>query len=177
MNDPKISDRSISHQDLREKLENELKRPPSSKVPSENQSVGRSSKQSRKSTSGIGAYGNSPDKKLEAERQKIRKSIAESTVGKMREFRKSMKVDQNISNKLRESVSNSMARASVSFKTTRGGADSGELVIENERLKSTLLILNQKLKTNADTDGVIQRLKDQVDLHSAEINNLKTENL
>ena len=48
-----------------------------------------------------------------------------------------------------------MARASVSFKTTRGGADSGELVIENERLKSTLLILNQKLKTNADTDGVI----------------------
>ena len=66
-----------------------------------------------------------------------------------------------------------MARASVAFQMN-DGSQAGELVIENERLKSTLLILNQKLKTNADTDGVISRLKTQCSDKDQEIVNLKS---
>ena len=48
-------------------------------------------------------------------------------------------------NKDSASIRNSINRASVSFKL-EGGTEAGDLVIENERLKSTLMILNQKLK-------------------------------
>ena len=40
-----------------------------------------------------------------------------------------------------KSIRHSIARASVSFKIA-DGTESGDLVIENERLKSTLMILN-----------------------------------
>ena len=40
-----------------------------------------------------------------------------------------------------KSVRGSIARASVSFKIA-DGTEAGDLVIENERLKSTLMILN-----------------------------------
>lgn len=59
----------------------------------------------------------------------------------MREFRKSMAVDTAKSFAQQQSVRNTVARASVAF-NAGGGTQAGELVIENERLKSTLLILN-----------------------------------
>ena len=60
----------------------------------------------------------------------------------MREFRKSMAVDTALSFQTKESVKNSVARASLAFKLNDGCTDAGEIIIENERLKSTLLILN-----------------------------------
>ena len=61
----------------------------------------------------------------------------------------------------------------MSFKIA-DGTESGDLVIENERLKSTLMILNQKLKVVTDLETQIDNLnaenkvqredhKDQVD--------------
>ena len=53
-----------------------------------------------------------------------------------------MAVDTALSFQTKESVKNSVARASLAFKLNDGCTDAGEIIIENERLKSTLLILN-----------------------------------
>ena len=45
----------------------------------------------------------------------------------------------------------------MSFKIA-DGTEAGDLVIENERLKSTLMILNQKLKVTQDLDTQIDGL-------------------
>ena len=36
------------------------------------------------------------------------------------------------------------------------GTEAGDIVIENERLKSTLAILNQKLKVGQDTESTLK---------------------
>jgi hypothetical protein len=50
--------------------------------------------------------------------------------------------------------------ASQPFKLT-DGTEAGDLMIENERLKTSINILNGKLKTQEDTQGIINRLKDK----------------
>lgn len=70
------------------------------------------------------------------------------------------------------------------------GSDAGELKIENDRLQTTIMILNQKLKTQNDSDGQINGLrkklkdneeqqqkaaKDNMTLRS-EISQMKSEN-
>jgi hypothetical protein len=47
-------------------------------------------------------------------------------------------------------------RASVSL---GGGLDEGNLRIENERLKTTLMILNQKMKTQEDNEDLQDKWK------------------
>jgi hypothetical protein len=42
-----------------------------------------------------------------------------------------------------------MARASVAYKL-ENGTEAGDLIIENDRLKSTIGILNQKIKVQED---------------------------
>ena len=49
-------------------------------------------------------------------------------------------------------VRKSIERASVSFQLA-DGTEAGDIVIENERLKSTLQIMNQKLKVSSDTEN------------------------
>jgi len=48
----------------------------------------------------------------------------------------------------RQSVANTIARASMKFERggPTGNTDAGELVIENDRLKTTIMVLQQKLK-------------------------------
>lgn len=48
---------------------------------------------------------------------------------------------------------------SASFKLNEGGSDAGELKIENDRLQTTIMILNQKLKTQNDSDAQINGLR------------------
>ena len=50
-------------------------------------------------------------------------------------------------------MKNSIKRASVAFKVA-DGTEAGSVVIENERLKSTLAILNQKLKVSQDHENI-----------------------
>lgn len=54
-------------------------------------------------------------------------------------------IEKTSNPKKRMSVRESIAQASSSFKL-REGTEAADLVIENERLKTTLQILNQKLK-------------------------------
>ena len=54
-------------------------------------------------------------------------------------------IEKTANSKKRMSVRESIAQASCSFKL-REGTEAADLVIENERLKTTLQILNQKLK-------------------------------
>ena len=75
----------------------------------------------------------------------------------MRTIRKSMAITATQFGKDSNKVRDSIKRASVSFKL-EGGTEAGDLVIENERLKSTLMILNQKLKVGQDTDGIVDKL-------------------
>jgi len=42
-----------------------------------------------------------------------------------------------------------------------GGGDEGNLRIENERLKTTLMILNQKMKTQEDNEDLQDKWKAQ----------------
>ena len=41
------------------------------------------------------------------------------------------------------------------------GTEAGEIVMENERLKATLQILNQKLSVYTDQQNIIDRLKEE----------------
>lgn len=47
--------------------------------------------------------------------------------------------------------------------------DVGELKIENERLKTTLMILNQKMKMHEDGDDLAEKWKSQVQAKDGQI--------
>ena len=61
-----------------------------------------------------------------------------------------------------------------------GGTEAGDLVIENERLKSTLMILNQKLRVGQDSDGIIEKMTKENNTlrrdHDMAISKLRREN-
>jgi hypothetical protein len=73
----------------------------------------------------------------------------------MREMRKSIAFDLKERLVSNSKVDQSIKRASVSFQLA-SGTEAGEVVIENERLKSTLAILNQKLKVGQDTESTLR---------------------
>ena len=50
-----------------------------------------------------------------------------------------------------------------------GGSDAAELRIENERLKTTLMILNQKMKMQEDSEDLNDKWKGQVQSKEAQI--------
>jgi predicted RNase H-like nuclease (RuvC/YqgF family) len=56
-----------------------------------------------------------------------------------------------------------------------GNTDAGELVIENDRLKTTIMVLQQKLKVQDDTEGVNTRLQSEVREHEETVENLKNQ--
>jgi len=56
-----------------------------------------------------------------------------------------------------------------------GNTDAGELVIENDRLKTTIMVLQQKLKVQDDTEGVNTRLQAEVRDHEETVELLKNQ--
>ena len=50
-----------------------------------------------------------------------------------------------------------------------GGGTDAHLKIENERLKTTLMILNQKMKVKEDEDDIKDRIKSQVEARDEQI--------
>ena len=134
-----------ANQSLRDKLENDIRnRQPLSKfVPddysSQRKSGGHNSQ--RKSTAKA-----SPHQMSEVS------SIQPTDMNALKQIRKSMAINAADHQQTTKSIRHSIARASVSFKIA-DGTESGDLVIENERLKSTLMILNQKLKVVTDLEN------------------------
>ena len=51
----------------------------------------------------------------------------------------------------------------------KDGSQAGELAIENERLKTSILVLQQKLKLQDDSDSTNRKLKDQMRDYEDEI--------
>ena len=45
------------------------------------------------------------------------------------------------------------------LKASRGGLDAGELLIENERLKTSIAILNGRLKSQEDSEAIVDKLR------------------
>jgi hypothetical protein len=64
-------------------------------------------------------------------------------------------------------------RASVSLGSALGG--DGELRIENERLKTTLMILNQKMKTQEDNEDLQDKWKAQCAQKESQVQQLNGE--
>lgn len=64
--------------------------------------------------------------------------------GDMKKLRQSIAIRPADINKQRATVANTLARASMRFEL-KDGNDAGEVLIENERLKTSILILQQKL--------------------------------
>lgn len=54
-------------------------------------------------------------------------------------------------------ASTAIQRSNASFKLE--GREAGELKIENDRLQTTIMILNQKLKSQNDSEGQIAQLR------------------
>ena len=59
----------------------------------------------------------------------------------MKQMRKSMALNPNQNSAARQSVANTIARASMKFEL-KDGTEAGELVIANDRLKTTIMVLN-----------------------------------
>lgn len=76
----------------------------------------------------------------------------------MKQFRASMALDANAINKQRASVAVTISRASQPFQL-KDGTDAGNLVIENERLKTTIMVLSQKLQTQCVTHDETKSLQ------------------
>lgn len=74
----------------------------------------------------------------------------------------------------RTSIRKSIVHASQAFKL-QDGTEAGDLVIENERLKTTLQILQQKLKLQTDSDEQFAKLRKQVQELDTENSSLKSE--
>ena len=64
----------------------------------------------------------------------------DSKPANMKQFRASMAIDSNAINKQRATVANTIARASLKFQL-KDETEQGSLVIENERLKTTIMVL------------------------------------
>lgn len=60
--------------------------------------------------------------------------------------------------KQRESVADTIARASSKFQMG-DGTEAGSLVIENERLKTTIMVLTQKLQTQTHTGDEMEKFQ------------------
>ena len=76
----------------------------------------------------------------------------------------------------------SIERASLTPKAKNDGKDGQDLAIENERLKTTLLVLNQKLNSQQDYEEQIQLVKknyeevgSELKQYKAEVSSLKAE--
>ena len=100
--------------------------------------------------------GLSPDKMKDAieitDAKNSHSSLNEATLGKMREMRKSISFEMKAQfGNTNKSAKSSIQRASVCFQLSKG-TEAADIVIENERLKSTLDILNQKLKVSQDNE-------------------------
>ena len=76
---------------------------------------------------------------------------------KGKQFRDSMKVNQDQMNKQRMSIQDTIKRASERFKGASG--DTGALVIENERLKTSIMVLTQKLQAIEHTNDSTKKLE------------------
>ena len=62
--------------------------------------------------------------------------------------------------------SDTVKRASINL---GGKGDAAELAIENDRLKTTLMILNQKMKMVEDSDDINEKWKPQVQSKEGQI--------
>ena len=71
-----------------------------------------------------------------------------------------MLISNNLTKKDLDSVQKTVGRASIKFQM-KDGTEAGDLVIENERLKTTVLLLQQKLQANKDTQEMADLYKDK----------------
>ena len=69
-------------------------------------------------------------------------------------------------------MGNAIARASVKFEM-KDGSDAGNLVIENERLKTSILVLTQKMKVQDHTNAENKKLHSENRKHKQEIEELE----
>ena len=74
----------------------------------------------------------------------------------------------------RASVNLGIGASRRSVEEEHDGTDA-QLKIENERLKTTLMILNQKMKVKEDEDDIKDRIKSQVEARDEQICKLHEE--
>ena len=95
---------------------------------------------------------------------KLRQSTA-TNFNSMSQMRQSIAMNQANKQKSRDSIKDTIARASSKFQgggNSGRGENSGELAIENDRLKNTIALLNQKLKVQGEEERNADRLKKQI---------------
>lgn len=97
-----------------------------------------------------------------------------SHMDNMRNFRASMKANPGAINQQRASVANTLARASQKF-SLDGGTDAAALVVENERLKTTIHVLSKKLEGLEYNDEEQMKLRKDKNIHLDQIDDLKTQ--
>lgn len=98
---------------------------------------------------------------------------ASQHIENMKNFRQSMRASNSALGNQRASVANTIARASKAF-SIDGNTDAAALVVENERLKTTIHVLQKKLEGLQYNDDETQKLRKEKNLHMDEIDDLKT---
>ena len=89
----------------------------------------------------------------------IEDSKQEPTKTRVTEVRKSV-VASGLGQQKASSIRKSIARASVSF-SLADGTEAGDVLIENDRLKTSVAILSGKLKSAEDSQAIIDSLRTQ----------------
>ena len=74
-------------------------------------------------------------------------------------FKKQIGDDKEKLNSDRSDLRKSIQIATLKFEKTSKGTSGGNPIVENQHLKTTLTILNQKLKSQKDADDMIYRLQ------------------
>jgi len=93
--------------------------------------------------------------------------------GNMKSLRNSMAVNPVALNKFRQTVGHAISRASVKFEL-KDGSDAGNLVIENERLKTSIEVLTQKMKVQDHNSSENEQLHGENRKQKKEIEELKS---
>ena len=74
-------------------------------------------------------------------------------------FKKQIGDDKEKLNSDRSDLRKSIQIATLKFEKTSKGTSGGNPIVENQHLKTTLTILNQKLKSQKDAEDMIYRLQ------------------
>ena len=85
-----------------------------------------------------------------------------------------MAVPSDNLSKVRNSVKQTLARASVKFEL-KDGSEAGSLVIENERLKTTILVLTEKLKVQEHSNHENDQMNLKLRVRDADILDYKSQ--
>ena len=70
-----------------------------------------------------------------------------------------MHLDELANKNVQKAMASAAIHKASSALGLEGSGESGDLVIENERLKTTIMVLNQKLNDYVDTERELTRIK------------------